>query len=398
MSFRIHSASPELKRELERKLAEVESQLEEGFEYEISAEILPREQALDRVDKLADEIGAQSVFVAEGVFAVEPVEDEDPDFAIGLPPVADEQRRAENGPSTQEPGVTEARPVQEIRTPRIDTQKFKDAAKATASQTRATLQRAGRQSGAALKVAGEHTAHFMGGAGRWASQNASSAKVAVGEMLARLGAKSEQWKASRAERNAERQERRRIESEAREKRQRAAHREAELAAISAQVMLERQRQEEKAHLAAEIPQRKLEPTPSVRPAAGKVTREERDMWPVWRNAFVASACITLVGVFLLATGSKQTSAAPSTSTELSQPAVVVPSHSVERPKPQTTPPAVGQVPRQITAAKPAPKHVVSSEDEDDVFQEVTVRHYPNASPLAPPKKNSQGVVQISDME
>jgi len=44
------------------------------------------------------------------------------------------------------------------------------------------------------------------------------------------------------------------------------------------------------------------------------------------------------------------------------------------------------------------KHVASSEDEEDVFQEVTVRHYPNASPLAPPKKNSQGVVQISDME
>src|SRR5947209_4274901 len=122
MSFRIHTQSPELKRELENKLAELDGQLGEGFEYEITAEILPREQALARAQELAQSIGAESVFAAEGTLAPEPPQqqedpqEENPDFAIGLPPVSDEQRTAEEG-----------RAIQEARPPRIDTQKTKDA-------------------------------------------------------------------------------------------------------------------------------------------------------------------------------------------------------------------------------------------------------------------------------
>ena len=415
MSFNIHTQSPDLKRELENKLAELEGQLDQGFEYEISAELLPREQALDRVENLANEIGAEAVFVAEGVFAVEAPQqpeapqEEDPDFAMGLPPVSDEKRTAESGGTTQQQQRTAEGgcatqnqesivPVQEIRSPRIDAQKIKDAATAKASQAGAVLQRASERTGSALKVAGGRTAHFLRDAGEWTSQKASEAKVASGAMLSRLAAKSEQWMDSASEWNARRMERRQVELRSRQERQRAAHREAELAAISAQIVLEQEKQE-RAVQAAEIPQRKPEVKPVLPPSRVKHEQEGRDMWPVWRNAFAASACITLVGVFLLATGSKQSSAVPATSTELSKPAVVVPSHSVEQPKLQTiAPQAVAQVP-QKTAAKPtAHKHVPAAADEDDGFEEVTVRHYPNASPLAPPKKNSQGVVQISDME
>src|SRR5438270_13866182 len=108
MSFRIHTQSPELKRELENKLAELDGQLDESFEYEISAEILPREQALARAQELAQSIGAESVFAAEGTLAPEPPQqpelpqEEDPDFAMGLPPVSDEPRTTEDGGITQE--------------------------------------------------------------------------------------------------------------------------------------------------------------------------------------------------------------------------------------------------------------------------------------------------------
>ena len=189
-----------------------------------------------------------------------------------------------------------------------------------------------------------------------------------------------------------------MQAEARTERQRAAHREAELAAISAQVMLERQKQEEEAIAAPEPVRRKPESKPVLRPAPIK-KQDDRDMWPIWRNAFVAAACLALIGVFLLATGSKRSSATPATSTELSQPAVVVPAHVVERPKPQAVAPQpVVQIAQKIVAKPTARRHAVSSEDEDDAFQEVTVRHYPHASPLAPPKKNGKGVVQISDMQ
>ncbi len=89
MSFRIHSTSLELKRDLERKLAELDGQFDENFEYEISAETLPRGQALDRAQELAQNVGAESIFVSENVFAVEKPQEEDPDFAMGLPTVTD---------------------------------------------------------------------------------------------------------------------------------------------------------------------------------------------------------------------------------------------------------------------------------------------------------------------
>jgi len=48
-------------------------------------------------------------------------------------------------------------------------------------------------------------------------------------------------------------------------------------------------------------------------------------------------------------------------------------------------------------AEPSPRRRVARM-QDDTFEEVTVRHYPTASPIAPPKKDAKGVVQISDME
>src|SRR3954469_24108246 len=74
MSFRIHTQSPELKHELERKLARFEGQLDGDFEYEISAEVLPAEQALERAGSLAAETGADSIFVAAATFAKKEIE------------------------------------------------------------------------------------------------------------------------------------------------------------------------------------------------------------------------------------------------------------------------------------------------------------------------------------
>src|SRR6476469_1004114 len=126
MSCRIHSDSLPLKRELEKKLAELEGQIEEGFEYEISAEILPREQALDRAQELAQTIEAESVFVSENVFAIEKPQEEDPDFAMVLPTVTDQQRPSGSAAGQEKPAETIPEP--QVHSRRIDTQKIKDAA------------------------------------------------------------------------------------------------------------------------------------------------------------------------------------------------------------------------------------------------------------------------------
>ena len=87
MSFSIHTSSPELKRELEKKLAGLEGQLDGDFEYEISAEVLPAEQALDRAASLATETGADSIFVAAGTFAKKEVKIPEP---VHVEPLATE--------------------------------------------------------------------------------------------------------------------------------------------------------------------------------------------------------------------------------------------------------------------------------------------------------------------
>jgi hypothetical protein len=56
------------------------------------------------------------------------------------------------------------------------------------------------------------------------------------------------------------------------------------------------------------------------------------------------------------------------------------------------------VPEKVAAKPVAPKRVARVHDEDEDFQEVTVRNYSHNSPLPPAKKNEKGVVQISDME
>jgi len=390
MSFRIHSTSPELKRELETRLAELEGQLEDGFEYDITVESLPREQALVRAGQLAQAIGAESVFVTEGVLAGEgQQQEEDPDFAMGRPPTGVEQRT-----ESEEPEIPLTTPIQEIRSPRIDAQKIKDAVAAKASQTRETLQRAGEHTNDALKVTTGWTAQFLRDAGAWAEQKANQAATASGGLRSRLAAKSAEWKTSLQEQNAKRQERRVAEMKARQERQRAAHREAELAAISAQIMLERQKSEEKARTVSDPSPRSV-PRPSTRKTEAE---ERRDLWPVWRNAFVAAACLALVGVIILASGGRQSSATPATSTGLSRPEAVVPEHLEPAAKAESS---ASHAVAQVTQRAPKPsarKRVARASDKADDIREVTVRHYPNASPLAPPKKNAKGVVQISDME
>jgi hypothetical protein len=66
-----------------------------------------------------------------------------------------------------------------------------------------------------------------------------------------------------------------------------------------------------------------------------------------------------------------------------------------QPKPAVQKPAAA-LPVAKVAKLAARKRVART--ENDGFEEVTVRHYPNASPIAPPKKDAKGVVQISDME
>ena len=394
MSFRIHSQSPELRRELEARLAELNGQIDEGFEYEVTAKLVPREQALARAGELARSADAESVFVADGTLAPEITpqpeasQEDDPDFAMGLPPVSDEQQAVEMPPTPLQTG-----------SPRIDAQRIKDAAAARASQARATFKQAGTHTGAALKTAGEQAGHWMRGAGKWAAKKSGEVKAFGREVGSHLAAKSAEWKASFAARSAQRHERRQIESQAREERRRAAHREAELAAISAQIMLEQQKQEEKKRLAVAAPQRRPLIKPVVEPVSPKQEQQSRDPWPVWRSAFAGAACMALIAVFLLAGSGKQSGATPATSTELAKPAVVVPSHTAEQPAaPAVTPQPVTKIVEKPAPKPAARKRVAPRDDEEDSFQEVTVRHYSKASPLARPKKNANGVVQISDME
>jgi hypothetical protein len=382
MAFRIHTESAALQRELENKLAALDGQLDQNFEYEITAEVLPSVQALARAEEVAEQIGAEAIFVAAGIVAPEPVQAEVQQTVEIKPEVrahpSVEHARVENPHIVSEPT-----PVQTERAaPRIDKEKLKQAAVERAAQTRESLQRAGVHVSAMLKRAGT-----------WTAQKTGEAQASAAEARVRFGAKSEQWKKSAAEWNAQRLERKEAEMKARQERQRAAHREAEMAAISAHIMLERQRNDEKAQRAIEA-QNRPAMKPVIQPVAPKPEKQERDTWPIWRNAFVAAACIALVGVFLLASGNKQTSAAPATSTELSKPAVVVPSPVVEHPKPAAIAPhVIAQAPKP--SAKPsARKRIARSNDEEDGFQEVTVRNYQ----IAPPKKNAKGVTQISDME
>jgi hypothetical protein len=393
MPFRIHTDSPELQRELESKLAALQGQLDENLEYEITVEVLPREQALESVEEAAKQVGAETIFVAAGTVGAEarpiidsqqsPVEaaenntaeDLSTSLSAGSPSQTDECTAQTDGNSFLPSSV------RLNRAPR-NTEKLKEAAAVTAAQARESLQRAGIQARSMLSRAG-----------MWTAQKAGEAQASTAEARLRLRAKSEQWKNSAAEWNAQRVQRKEAEIRLRQERQRAAHREAELAAISAQIMLERQKSDDKPSRAQEA-QKKPEPKPMIRPATNRLQKEERDMSPVWRNAFVAAACIALVGIFLLASGGKQTSAAPATSTELSQPSVVVPAHAAEHPKPQPIAPAASaQVPQPATKPS-AHKRVARARDEDEDFQEVTVRDYR----IAPPKKDAKGVVQISDME
>src|SRR3954468_12300751 len=159
MSFRIHSDSLELKRELERKLAELNGQIDEGYEYEISAEMLPREQALDRAQELAQSTGAESVFVSEGVFAAETPQEEDPDFAMGLPAVTDLPRAADAGTPQDKPSETIPEP--QVHSPRIDAQKIRDAASSRALQARAAMNRATEQTASTLKATQQRTADVL---------------------------------------------------------------------------------------------------------------------------------------------------------------------------------------------------------------------------------------------
>jgi len=394
MSFRIHSDSLPLKQDLKKRLAGLEGQLEEGFDYEISAEMLPREQALDRARELAQHTGAESVFVSESVFTVEKPQEEDPDFAMGLPTVTDQQRATGEGSAAEQTKSPETIPAPEVHSPRIDAQKIRDAAVAKAAHAGATLRRTGEHTASALKITQKKTATFLQVVGSWAARRGVEAKAASGELQRRLAAKSTEWKMDLAKWNARRRERLRIESEARAERERAAHREAELAAMSAQVMIEQRRKEEAARRSAEAVQPKAEPKPASRPAP-QPQPVYRDTWPVWRSAFVVAACIALVGIFLLATGGKQSNATPATSTELSKPTVVVPAQAVEHVKAQQVAPAVAlKVPEKVAAPPVARKRVARTHDEDEDLQEVTVRNYR----IAPSKKDAKGVTQISDME
>jgi hypothetical protein len=380
MSFRIHTESAELQRELESKLSSLKGQLDENFEYEISAEVLPREQALQAAKDLAGQIGAEAIFIGSETLAPEPVQSEAP-RTIEVQPEVPAVSSSENNRVEAAEILSRPAPARVESAPRIDREKLKQAAAERAAQTRESLQRAGAQVSALLKRAGA-----------WTAQKTGEAQASAAEARVRFDEKSEQWKKSAAEWNAQRLQRKEAEIKARRERQHAAHREAEIAAISAHIMLERQRNDEKAQRA--IKAQRTPPRPVVQPVPRKPATEERDTWPVWRNAFVAAACIALVGVFLLASGNKQTSAAPATATELSKPAVMVPSHVLEHPKPRAIAPhVIAQAPKP--AAKPSPrKQVARANENDDGFQEVTVRNYQ----IAPPKKNAKGVTQISDME
>jgi hypothetical protein len=215
------------------------------------------------------------------------------------------------------------------------------------------------------------------------------------ELRKRFAQKAEQSRQQAAEWNARRLQRQAEESKLRAERERAAHREAELAAAAAHMMHREQNQKEAEQTAIRQKAR-------VVPAAPVNSSDERDTWPIWRNAFAAAACLALVGIFLLAAGGKQSKASPATSTEIARPALpeAVALPPVVNAAPQPKPVAQKPVPRVPIAkiAKSSSRKRVARVDANDGFEEVTVRHYPNASPIAPAKKDAKGVVQISDME
>jgi len=385
MSFRIHTSSPELKRELEKRLATLEGQLDGDFDYEISAEVLPAEQALDRAGSLAAETGADSVFVAAGTFAKKEVKTTEPAHAE---PVAPE-------PQPQISSATMTSAVEERRSPSFDTEKFRQSFAERSAQVRELSAKLASQTGSFMKSAGSASKNALGRAGEWASEKGAGARVAGGELRKRLAEKAEQSRQSAAEWNARRLERQAAQAKFRAERERAAHREAELAAAAAHIMHREQKKE--------TAQTAIRQKTRVMPHAPTVTepRRERDTWPIWRNAFAAAACLALVGIFLLAAGGKQSSASPATSTQVARPALPesLPLPPVVRAAPQPTP-AVQKPAAALPVAKVAKvaarKRVAQT--ENDGFEEVTVRHYPNTAPIAPPKKDTKGVVQISDME
>jgi len=387
MSFRIHTSSPELKRELEKRLATLEGQLDGDFDYEISAEVLPAEQALDRAGSLAAETGADSIFVAAGTFEKKRVE---PPAPVYVGPLANE-------PEPQVvPAPTQTR-NQQPGSARFDSEKFRQTFTEKSGRVRELSAKLASQTGSFMKSAGSASKNALGRAGEWASEKGAEARAAGGELRKRLAEKAEQSRQSAAEWNARRLERQAADAKLRAERERAAHREAELAAAAAHIMHREQKKEK------ETVQTAIRQKTRVMPHAPTVIEpsRERDTWPIWRNAFAVAACLALVGIFLLAAGGKQTKASPATSTEVARPALPesLPLQPVVRATPQPKP-AVQKPAAALPVAKVAKlaarKRVART--ENDGFEEVTVRHYPNASPIAPPKKDAKGVVQISDME
>jgi len=381
MSFRIQTQSLELRRELEKKLGELEGQLEGDFDYEISAEVLPAGQALERAGSYAERTGADSIFVAAGIFSKK---------EVAAPPRREETIAKPQHEPGSAPITTE---VIEQRHSVVDREKIQKAVAEKSARAREWSAGVASRTGAFLKVAGSYSAEAIGRTGKWLSLRGTEAKVLSGELRKRIAEKAGQSKQSAAEWNARRRERQALESKLRADRERASHREAELAAAAAHIMHREQKKKEAEQTAIRQKAR-------VVPAPTKVTSNpQRDSWPVWRNAFAAAACVALIGIFLLAAGGKQTKASPATSAEIPRPALPAALALPAVVKANQLPKPVAQKPTAASAtiSKPSPrKRVARSEDES--FQEVTVRHYPNASPLAPPKKDAKGVVQISDME
>jgi hypothetical protein len=398
MSFRIQSQSPELKRELENKLLELQGQLDGDFDYEISAEVLPREQAVEASQQLAAKSGADTIFLAAGAFAArqsitapaDKTVDEDPDFAMGLAPVPDPTHAAENDRAVQHISPAEGGSGTPSK-PRINTAEIQQALAEKAARAREFSAEVTARTASLITLAGRSSSKALNRASEWASKKRAAARAAGSELRKRIAEKQEQSRARAAEWNARRSERQAAESKQRAARERAAHREAELAAAAAHIM---HREREKNAVQPVIHEQAR-----IGRNAKPMTVRERDTWPIWRNAFVVAACLALIGVFLLTAGGKQTKASPATSTELNQPAVAAPEHFVPQPKEAVKPAAAKPTAaaKSAKALKSSPHQRVARAADDDV-QEVIVRHYPNASPIAPPKKDAKGVVQISDME
>jgi hypothetical protein len=387
MSFRIHTSSPELQRDLEQKLAGLKGQLDGDFDYEITAEVLPPEQALERASSLAAETGSDSIFVAAGTFTKQEVAIPEP-VHVGPVSVPEPQPEVDTAPMTSA--------LQERRPPSFDAQKFRQSLSEKSAQARELSGKLASQTGSFMKAAGIASADAFGRASKWASQKRSEVQVLSSELKKQIAARAEESRRSAAEWNARRMERQAAEAKLRAERERAAHREAELAAAAAHIMHREQKKKEIEQIAVRQQPRVTQTVPQV---AG--SPRERDSWPIWRNAFATAACLALVGIFLLAAGGKQSKASPATSTEVTRPALpaalALPpvAKAAAQPKPAAQK-RVGAIPA-AKIAKPSPRRPIAR-TEDDGFQEVTVRHYPTASPAAPLKKDAKGVVQISDME